>query len=398
MLAPPSEMYRVAQFQSKPKLRGWLSAAAVPKPIMVVCVPDPMAFVTAPDTRSRTLTFPFELSAIQILLPVQSIARPRGLLNFAFVPTPFAAPNVACPANVVTMNVSMLIARIAWLPLSDANTVRRRKSTISPFGALNFAAVPTPSTNPATPLPAIVNTSDAVRLTPRTLWLASSATRSSVCASLPHFKSNGALNLAVEKLPSTAPAAGLPTRVATQHTVLGLQGAVDALGVREAVAVVLRVADGVTVGEAVALAVPLTEGVIEGVLLMVGVNEGVPELVGVPDAVGPKGHISCMVRVWGGLCWGLFFFGGGAWYVCAGGRFASKLTTRRMWLLLSLMIMAPSVARTMTPLGPFRRATETFPSTHPKVKPAMVLTIRVLITICLTLWIPKSPTTIRFRV
>jgi hypothetical protein len=155
--------------------------------------------------------------------------------------------------------------------------------------------------------------------------------------SSPHFKSNGVLNCATEKLPSAAPAKGPPTRVETQHTTEGLQGAAvdeavregvtEPLRVAEGVAEPLRVADGVTVDEPVALAVllavgvkdavSLTVGVKLGVAVLLGVPDGVAGLLGVPDAEGPKGHTSA----------------------------------RKTLLLLSLMIMAPSVARTITPFG-----------------------------------------------
>src|SRR3569833_1112062 len=84
------------------------------------------------------------------MFPELSIARPVGELKPAEVPVLSALPEWPNdPANVVTTPIGVIL-RIAWFELSATYTLLPA-STTTPEGNRNLAALPVPSTAPATP-------------------------------------------------------------------------------------------------------------------------------------------------------------------------------------------------------------------------------------------------------
>ena len=75
--------------------------------------------------------------------PDVSTVNPWGALNWAAVPCPFTTPILPLPANVVTKPV-FDIALILLLEESPTYTVPEL-NTATPVGLLNFATVPWPS-------------------------------------------------------------------------------------------------------------------------------------------------------------------------------------------------------------------------------------------------------------
>src|SRR3569833_1442171 len=83
-------------------------------------------------------------------LPALSNRRPRGMLNFAAVPTPSTVPGVpAVPAIVVTTPAGVT-SRIVELPESPTYRLPA-VSIVRPDGYKNFAAGPVASTAPLNP-------------------------------------------------------------------------------------------------------------------------------------------------------------------------------------------------------------------------------------------------------
>src|SRR6266496_2810139 len=92
------------------------------------------------------------------------MARPPGLLNVAAAPVPSAPPPVPAvlPARVVTTPLAMTIRRMLLPPRVDTYRLVPLLSTARPWGWLNRAAAPVPSTLPdVPPWPARVLTTPA---------------------------------------------------------------------------------------------------------------------------------------------------------------------------------------------------------------------------------------------
>jgi hypothetical protein len=93
--------------------------------------------------------------------PLEVTATPRGLLSFAFVPTPSAKPAVL-PASVVTTPRGVT-SRTRWFEMSATTMTPLDGITATPKTLQKLAAAPVPSAHVAAPLPAsVVTTPSAV--------------------------------------------------------------------------------------------------------------------------------------------------------------------------------------------------------------------------------------------
>ena len=80
------------------------------------------------------------------------------------------------PMTVVTLREARLILRMAPLPVSVTYMYALAESTAHMYGMLKRAAAPTPSAQPADPLPAKVDVLRVAMTTARMAWLYVSAT------------------------------------------------------------------------------------------------------------------------------------------------------------------------------------------------------------------------------
>ena len=148
-------------------LEGKLNMAAAPSPSLKSETPLPARVETTPPPAMVTARMrPFSWSATYTTPPYT--ATPVGELNMAFAPIPFLDPPVTCPASVVTDKKGNVITRIALLFVSAIKTVPLL-STVIPRGLLKYAFVPTPLIKSDEPNPAIVLTTPS-GVTARMRW------------------------------------------------------------------------------------------------------------------------------------------------------------------------------------------------------------------------------------
>jgi hypothetical protein len=120
----------------------------------------------------------------------------RGLLNVAAVPTPSTPPAAPLPAMVVTRPTSVVTVRILLLPESDTYSKPPSGLSAQVDGQLNDADAPRPSAAPTTPLPASVLVPPTGSQITRTLCAALSTTKmrpSSGVAAMPKGQKKEAL-------------------------------------------------------------------------------------------------------------------------------------------------------------------------------------------------------------
>ena len=142
--------------------------------------------------------------------PLASTVTPIGALNCAAAPVSSTQPASPLPASVVTTpaDVTFRMRLLLW----SATKIFPLASTVTPVGALNCAAAPVPSANPAVPLPAsVVTTPPGVIFLMR--LLISSATKTFPLAST--VTPYGVLNSALAPVPSVLPGGALPASVVT---------------------------------------------------------------------------------------------------------------------------------------------------------------------------------------
>ena len=91
------------------------------------------------------------LASVTYRLPAESTTIPVGFENSAALPVPSWVPRLLGePATVVTTPAEVILRMVA-LPVSQTKTEFEASRAI-PVGALNKAAVPVPSAEPAAPL------------------------------------------------------------------------------------------------------------------------------------------------------------------------------------------------------------------------------------------------------
>src|SRR6266704_1231145 len=210
--------YRLVPLLSMAKPLGPLNVAAVPVPSALPAAPVvlPARVVTTAEAMTiLRMLLPLRAATYR-LVPLLSMAKPPGLLNVAAAPVPSAPPLVpAVPASVVTTPVAMTIRRMVWLVRSATYRLVPLLSMARPLGWLNLAAVPVPSALPAAPEPASVVTTPEAMTIRRMVWLFLSATYRLVPL-LSTARPWGRLNSAAAPVPSTLPdVPAVPARVLT---------------------------------------------------------------------------------------------------------------------------------------------------------------------------------------
>ena len=162
---------------------GPLKLAAVPVPSANAWLPLPASVVTTPrGVTSRMRKLPYSATTITPVEGIT--ATPDGHLKVAAVPVPSAKPPIQfpdwstplleLPASVVTTprGVTSRTRQLDW----SATTITPLEGiTATPKGQKKLAAVPDPSANAPLPLPAIVVTTP-MGVTSRMRWLPESAT------------------------------------------------------------------------------------------------------------------------------------------------------------------------------------------------------------------------------
>jgi hypothetical protein len=138
--------------------RGAEKTAATPKPPPKPAAPDPAMVCTEAVARvMERMRCPLD-SATYKVEKEASKATPRGELNEADVPIPFAPPGAPLPAKVETKAVANTMWRILWFAMPSATKSALLGCHTALVGLPNRAAVPAPSAKPEAPLPASVET------------------------------------------------------------------------------------------------------------------------------------------------------------------------------------------------------------------------------------------------
>lgn len=153
-----------------------------PGPSARPCAPLPASERTEPSASATVRTRKLFESLTYKKRPSASAASARGLLNDAPARTPSAQPATPLPARVDTNPLPTSTARTAWFKVSATYRVPVAPPMASPLGALKRALAPLPSRKPVTPgAPASVATAALAapgESTLRSTWLPRSATKS----------------------------------------------------------------------------------------------------------------------------------------------------------------------------------------------------------------------------
>jgi hypothetical protein len=132
---------------------GKLNAAEVPVPSVSTPLPLPASVCTKPVAHATIRTRWLLQSATNstpragYTPPPDTKTAPTGLLNAAFVPTPFAKVAMPLPASDVTMRVTVFTARTRAFPASTTYSAAS-SPTATLRMPLNPALVPTPFAKP----------------------------------------------------------------------------------------------------------------------------------------------------------------------------------------------------------------------------------------------------------
>jgi hypothetical protein len=149
--------------------------------------------------------------------PPASSARPRGPLKDAAVPTPSSLTAAPLPSHVETPAVVGAKRRMRWF-FQSLSISRPAGSCTMQVGLFSRAPVPTPSRNPATPAPTQLRTSSVLKLSRRTAWPVSCTTYAASQprpAPLSTVTPTGLVSAAAVPTPLAVPGAPVPTRVLT---------------------------------------------------------------------------------------------------------------------------------------------------------------------------------------
>jgi hypothetical protein len=136
-----------------------LNEAAVPTPFVEPGLLEPATVTTSlvETVIIRIMWLPQSATAMRA--PPGENDTPKGLVNEALVPTPSAEPGIVEPAMVMTSLLETVTIRTIWslLPPTARNAPSGENDT--PRGRVNEASVPTPFAEPGLVEPATVTTS-----------------------------------------------------------------------------------------------------------------------------------------------------------------------------------------------------------------------------------------------